>query len=285
MSNFMDRFGEIFAMLMSPLWNHSDRMQKLSRFLMRCFVVMVVIGLLVWLGQRPVFALKQIQIEPVAGQTLKHINKAMVKRQVAETVQGNFFSVRLEDVKRGFESMPWVRHANVRRVWPNGLIVSIEEQQAFGTWDGSDSNTLINKYGELFAGRVSEIGDGVRLIDFHGPDDAGKEVMSLYEKANNWFKPWGAEVTSLALTERYAWHIKLSNGMKVEFGRDEESSDKNLTEERVARLFKYWPQVQEKWANRIDAVDLRYANGFAVHLASASLKKNDVDGKKSELKQ
>ena len=285
MSNFMDRFGEIFAMLMSPLWNHPDRMQKLSRFLMRCFAVMMVAGILVWLSQRPVFALKQVQVEPVAGQTLKHINKSVVKRQVLETVQGNFFSVRLEDVKRGFESMPWVRHANVRRVWPNGLIVSIEEQKPFGTWGGSDSHALINNYGEIFAGRVSEVSDDVRLVDFHGPDDAGKEVMSLYEKANNWFKPWGAEVVSLALTERYAWHIKLSSGMKVEFGRDEESSDKTLTEERVARLFKYWPQVQEKWPNRIDAVDLRYANGFAVHLASASMKKNDVDSKKSELKQ
>jgi cell division protein FtsQ len=252
---------------------------------MQCFAVMLVLGLLVWLGQRPVFTLKQIQIEPVVGQSLKHINKSMVKRQIAETVQGNFFSVRLEDVKRGFESMPWVRHANVRRVWPNGLIVSIEEQQAFGTWDGVDSNTLINKYGELFAGRVSEVPDGAKLIDFHGPEDAGREVTSLYERANNWFKPWGAEVVSLALTERYAWHIKLSNGMKVEFGRDEESSDKNLTEERVSRLLKYWPQVQERWANRVDVVDLRYANGFAVHLASASLKKSDLDGKKSELKQ
>ena len=285
MSNFMDRFGEIFAMLMSPIWNYPDRMQKLSRFLLRCFVVMMVFGVLVWLSQRPVFALKQIQIEPVVGQTLKHINKSLVKQQVLETVQGNFFSVRLEDVKRGFESMPWVRHANVRRVWPNGLIVSIEEQRPFGTWGGSESHELINNHGEVFAGRVSEVSDDVRLIDFHGPEDAGREVMSLYEKANNWFKPWGAEVTSLALTERYAWHIKLSNGMKVEFGRDEESSDKTLTEERVARLFKYWPQVQEKWSNRIDAVDLRYANGFAVHLASASMKKNDVDGKKSELKQ
>ena len=285
MSNFMDRFGEIFAMLMSPIWNYPDRMQKLSRFLLRCFVVMMVFGVLVWLSQRPVFALKQIQIEPVVGQTLKHINKSLVKQQVLETVQGNFFSVRLEDVKRGFESMPWVRHANVRRVWPNGLIVSIEEQRPFGTWGGAESHELINNHGEVFAGRVSEVSDDVRLIDFHGPEDAGREVMSLYGKANNWFKPWGAEVTSLALTERYAWHIKLSNGMKVEFGRDEESSDKTLTEERVARLFKYWPQVQEKWSNRIDAVDLRYANGFAVHLAAASVKKNDVDGKKSELKQ
>ena len=285
MSNFMDRFGEIFSMLMAPLWNHSDRMEKLSRLLMRCFTVMLVIGISFWLSQRPVFALKQIQIEPVAGQTLKHINKPIVKQQVLETVQGNFFSVRLEDVKRGFESMPWVRHANVRRVWPNGLIVSIEEQKPFGTWGGSESHTLMNTHGELFTGRVSEVSEDTRLIDFYGPADAGKEVLSLYEKANNWFKPWGAEVTSLALTERYAWHVRLSNGMKVEFGRDEESSDKNLTEERVARLFKYWPQVQEKWANRVDAVDLRYANGFAVHLASASLKKNEVDGKKSELKQ
>ena len=285
MSNFMDRFGEIFAMLMSPLWNHPDRMQKLSRFLMRCFAVMMVVGALLWLSQRPVFALKQIQVEPVTGQTLKHINKSIVKRQVLETVQGNFFSVRLEDVKRGFESMPWVRHANVRRVWPNGLIVSIEEQKPFGTWGGPDSHELINHHGEIFTGRVSEISDDIRLVDFHGPDDAGKEVMSLYEKASNWFKPWGAEVVSLALTERYAWHIKLSNGMKVEFGRDEESSDKTLTEARVARLFKYWPQVQERWSNRIDAVDLRYANGFAVHLSSTSMKKNDLDGKKSELKQ
>ena len=285
MSKFLNRFGDVFTVLLSPLWNHSARMQSISRFLMRCFTVMLVLGSLIWLSQRPVFALKQIQIEPVAGQTLKHINKPVVKQQILENVQGNFFSVRLEDVKRGFESMPWVRHANVRRVWPNGLVVSIEEQKPFGTWGGSDSHMLMNVQGELFAGRVSEITDDVHLIDFYGPADASQEVKSLYEKASAWFKPWGVEVKSLALTERYAWHVKLSNGMKVEFGRDEENSDKNLTEERVARLFKYWPQVQEKWPNRVDAVDLRYANGFAVHLSSANIKKNDVDSKKSEQKQ
>jgi cell division protein FtsQ len=280
MSSFLNRSGEVFASLMSPLWNHPERMQKLSRFLLRCFAVMLCIGILVWLSQRPVFALRQVQIEPVAGQTLQHINRSAVKQEVLETVQGNFFSVKLEDVKRGFESLPWVRHANVRRVWPNGLIVSIEEQKPFGTWGGVNGDALMNTHGEIFPGHRSEVGNELTLIDFSGPDDASQEVMRLYEKANAWFKPWGAEVTSLALSDRYAWHIKLSNGMKVEFGRDEESSDKSLTEERVARLFKYWPQVQDKWANRVDAVDLRYANGFAVHLVAANLKKNDVDSKK-----
>ena len=285
MSAFLNGFGEVLTSLASPLWNYPDRMQRLSRFLVRCFLAMVCLGILVWLSQRPVFVLRQVVIEPVVGQTLKHINKPVVKQQVLETVQGNFFSVRLEDVKRGFESMPWVRHANVRRVWPNGLIVSIEEQKPFGTWGGADSHILMNIHGELFAGRISDVGDGIQLIDFNGPEDASKEVMRLYEKANAWFKPWDAEVKNLTLSERYAWHVKLSNGMKVEFGRDEESSDKTLTEDRVARLFKYWPQVQERWANRVDAIDLRYANGFVVHLASAGLKKNEVDGKKSEQKQ
>lgn len=284
-SAFLNGFGEVCSSLASPLWNHPERMQKFTRFLMRCFTVMVCVGVLVWLSQRPIFSLRQIVIEPVAGQTLKHINKPVVKQQVLETVQGNFFSVRLEDVKRGFESMPWVRHANVRRVWPNGLIVSIEEQKPFATWGGSESHKLMNTHGEIFAGRVSEVSDEVHLLEFHGPEDASKEVMRLYEKANTWFKPWNAEVKSLTLSERYAWHVKLSNGMKIEFGRDEESSDKTLTEDRVARLFKYWPQVQEKWVNRVDAIDLRYANGFAVHLASANLKKNEVDSKKSEQKQ
>ena len=272
--------SEIFSSLIAPLWNYPERMQKLSRFLIRCFIAMACIGILVWLSQRPVFILRQIWVEPIAGETLNHIKKSLVKQQVLETVQGNFFSVKLEGVKRGFESMPWVRHANVRRVWPNGLVISIEEQKPFGTWSGTQSNQLMNTHGELFTGRVSEVSDIVTLIDFEGPEDSSQEVMRLYKKANTWFKAWDADVKSLSLSERYAWHVKLSNGMKIEFGREEENSDKTLTEDRIARLFKYWPQVQEKWVNQIDAIDLRYANGFAVHVVSTAVRKNDEVGKK-----
>lgn len=272
--------GEVIAFASAPLWNHPDRMGRVSQFLLRSFAVMVSVGILVWISQRPVFALRQVMVEPIEGQILAHVNKRLVKQQVLETVQGNFFTVKLEDVKRGFETLPWVRHVNVRRVWPNGLIVNIEEQKAIGTWGGEDSHTLMNAQGELFAGHTSELGQDVQLVDFHGPEDGSQEVMRLYLKANNWFKAWNSEVKSLTLSDRYAWHVKLSNGLKVEFGRDEESSDKTLTEDRVARLFQYWPQVQEKWLNRVDAIDLRYANGFAIHLAAVGTKKIETDNKK-----
>jgi hypothetical protein len=37
MSTLLDRFGDIFSVIMSPLWNHPERMKSLSRFLMRLF--------------------------------------------------------------------------------------------------------------------------------------------------------------------------------------------------------------------------------------------------------
>ncbi|MDZ4056620.1 MAG: cell division protein FtsQ/DivIB, partial [Polynucleobacter sp.] len=238
-----------------------------------------------WLGPRPGFALKPMQIEPLPGQTVKHVNLPLVKSQVLDKVQGNFFTVRLEDIKHAFEAMPWVRHASVRRVWPNGLAVSIEEQKPLGIWGSRDDQKLINGYGEVFSGNVADADDGLSLVEFTGPEDSNKEVVQLYRKASRWFSPWNVEVASVNLSDRYSWNIKLSNGMRIEFGRDEEAQGKALTEERVARLIQYWPQVQERWTNRVDAIDLRYGNGFAVHLASTSHKAAELEIKKGSTKR
>ena len=169
--------------------------------------------------------------------------------------------------------MPWVRRATVRRSWPNGLVIGIEEQTALGTWNTAEGQKLISELGEVFNGSVAEVDDGIVLVNFSGPDGSSKEVLRLYQKANTWFKPWDAGVSTLNLTERYAWSVKLSNGLRVEFGRDEEDVQQNLTTERVARLLKNWPLVQAKWPTQIDAVDLRYGNGFAVHLVANNSKR------------
>ena len=39
-------------------------------------------------------------------------------------------TVSLDQARQVFETMPWVRKASVRRDWPNGIVVAIEEHQA-----------------------------------------------------------------------------------------------------------------------------------------------------------
>lgn len=150
-------------------------------------------------------------------------------------------------------------------------MVSIEEQKPLAVWGKAEQQKLMNVYGEVFAGSITELDENTSLVELSGPDGSSKEVLRLYQKSSAWFKPWDAEVKSLALSDRYAWHIKLSNGVRIEFGREEEQA-KGVLEQRVAQLIQYWPQVQQKWPSRVDAVDLRYPNGFAVRIVGAPVK-------------
>ncbi|MEY3390428.1 MAG: hypothetical protein RL350_689 [Pseudomonadota bacterium] len=251
----MQRISEGIGFVIAPVWNYPERMQEITRWLMRFFILAVVLSIFIWLSQQPVFTLKQLQIESAGNQDLKHVQLPAVRSQVLDKVQGNFFSVRLQDVKNAFEAFPWVRHASVRRAWPNGLIVSIEEQKPLGVWGKADQQKLINVHGEVFDGSIAELDENTPIIEFSGPDGSSKEVLRLYQKASTWFKPWDAEIKSLTLSDRYAWHIKLSNGVRIEFGREEEQA-KGALEQRVAQLLQYWPQVQQKWPNRVDAMPM-----------------------------
>ena len=254
--------GYIFA----PIWNHSERMKVVTRWLWILFAVLFTLWLMFWLGQRPVFSIKQIQIESNNGEPLKHVNLPAVRSLVIGNLTGNFFSIRLDNARNSFESVPWVRKASVRRVWPNGLAVTIEEHQALGFWGGSDEPTLMNTYGELFVANVAEAESDRKLIVFNGPVGSSRDVLALYEQLNNWFEPWHAKAVEVSLSNRYAWSSKLDNGMRFEFGRDLDQRDRQQINARMDRFFKAWPQVQEKWPGKIDMVDLRYPNGFAIRL-------------------
>jgi cell division protein FtsQ len=66
---------------------------------------------------------------------------------------------------------------------------------------------------------------------------------------------------SLVLSNRYAWTVKLDNGMTVELGRDQGDA---VLKERIARLVAVYPQLLERLQGKIESVDLRYPNGMAL---------------------
>ena len=180
-------------------------------------------------------------------------------------MKGNFFTISLDQARQAFETMPWVRRASVRREWPNGIVVAIEEHQALGVWVG-DTPRLINTYGEVFIANMAEAEDGSSLLRFSGPEGSNKDVFRKYQQLNLWFEPWQASVKSLELSSRYAWKVKLSNNLNIELGRELDERDSKQIQLSVERLIKSWPQVQEKWGQRVDSIDLRYANGYAINI-------------------
>jgi cell division protein FtsQ len=171
---------------------------------------------------------------------------------------GTFFTVDLETVRSLFEGIPWVRRAELRRRWPDCIEVRIEEQVALARWGQGKKTHLVNTQGELFPGRSD---DSLPLLA--GPAGTEGEVARRYVAFRDLLAPLGLEPRQVLLSSRMAWQLKLSSGLMVQLGRD---SDRDRVEERLARFASAFPQTLAKSRQRLDYVDLRYPNGFALRV-------------------
>lgn len=211
-----------------------------------------------WLAQRPMFTLKAIQVEG-SGEELRHIDRSAIRSTVLPRIKGNFFTTDLDAVRVAFEAVPWVRKAAVRRAWPNKLVVDLEQHQALGTW--GDDGRLVSVKGNVFIANLAEAEEDGELLEFSGPDGSEKEVVARFQELRDWFAPANLVPDGVQLSSRYAWSVKLSNGMHVELGREQ---SKTTMKDRVTRLVSVYPQLVARLQDRIESVDMRYPNGLAL---------------------
>jgi cell division protein FtsQ len=218
-----------------------------------------------WVSQRPMFTLRKVTVESMYGIGLNHVNELTVRNSVLGKIKGNFFTSNLEQVRTTFEAVPWVRRATVRREWPNQLIVQVEEHEALGTW-GEDGRLLSVK-GDVFTANLAEADEDHALPAFEGPAGTEKEVLARFAQLRTWFARVGLVPESLSLSNRYAWTVRLDNGMSVALGREK---DNDTLKTRVQRLVGVYPQLVARLQDgHIDTIDMRYPNGLA--LASSAL--------------
>lgn len=237
--------------------------------------VLVMLGaLIVWLVHRPYFAISTVYIEPAHdGAELERVSTATVKATVATQIQGNFFTANLADTRALFETVPWVRHATIKRVWPDTLRVQLEEQQPLALWN---ENSMINTWGETFNANQGELPDNANLPQFYGPDNAERLMVQRYAELAHLFAPLGRSVKAIELSPRYAWSVELSDGVKLSLGRDPGADEADPHGRsgalpfaaRIARFIQAWPELEQRLGSRtLSTADLRYANGFAITLA------------------
>jgi len=229
-----------------------------------------------WVAQRPMFNLREIRVESMESkEDLKHVNRLTLQNSGLNRIKGNFFTTNLESVRQSFESVPWVRRASVRREWPDQLIVALEEHEALGTW-GEDGRLLSTK-GESFTANLAEAEEDHVLPEFDGPEGSEKEVLSRYAELTSWFAPLKLVPQALSLSSRYAWTVKLNNGMSVALGREQTST---TLKERVDRLMGIYPQLEANVPD-IETIDMRYQNGLAL---SATGLKIPAEGAKAKVR-
>ncbi|MFA5522469.1 MAG: cell division protein FtsQ/DivIB [Castellaniella sp.] len=229
-------------------------------------------GLVFWAAKRPVFNITRLYLQPLGSESLQYVSPATVRATIAGRLAGNFFFIDLNTARDVIESTPWVRKAQLRRVWPNALLVRVEEQQPLALWNQDE---MINTWGEAFSANQGELDDGLHLPRLSGPPDSERLVVQRFAEMARWFAPLGVGVRELALSPRYAWDAQLSNGVQLMLGRDPAAeavdphgrSGARSFAQRIEGFVQAWPALQARLDGRpLQRVDLRYPSGFAIRL-------------------
>ena len=238
------------------LWDRPLVMNHVADILF--FVSVLVLGYVAVMAalRLPFFPLREVT---VVG-PLQHVTQAQIEYAARSALTGNFFTVNLSAARAAFEKLPWVRHVQVRRMWPNGIELELEEHVAAGVWKQGESgeSRLVNVQGEVFAAASNAV-----LPLLGGPQGSAPAVLARYRAFSELVAPLGRKPQSVMLSARLAWQLRLDDGLVVQLGRDQQKSP---VSERLARFITSYTEATEKLRAPAATADLRYPNGFALKL-------------------
>jgi cell division protein FtsQ len=219
----------------------------------------VLAAALGWLARSPWFAIRLLQID---GE-LQRNNLPTLRANALPRLSGNFFSIDLQQARAAFQSVPWVRRAVVRRIWPDRLAVRLEEHRPVALWASDDEKNplLVNAQGEVFEANVGDVEDDALPV-FDGPPGSAAAMWSLYRRLQPLLARQGLAPQRLTLTGRGSWRVETDAGQSIVLGRG--SEDELLA--RCERFVRTLPQVAARFGRTLISADLRHAGGYAVRL-------------------
>lgn len=243
-------------------------MNAVSALLVAALLVTAAWGLIRWVVRLPVFNFRAIQVE---GDVSRN-SVASLRANALPHLHGSFLSMNLKDGRAAFEAVPWVRHAQLQRIWPMRLKVNLEEHRATAYWeartDGADSATeataeraLVNSFGEVFQANLGDVEDETLPV-LAGPAAAAGPMLQMWRSLSPAAEKLGESIDRLDLSGRGSWRATLGSGAVVELGRGSEAE----VVERFGRFTHSITQVTTTYRSPLLSADLRHADGYAVKL-------------------
>ncbi len=238
-------------------WNRPALMNLAADMLLLMGGVMLIWAAAMALQRLPFFPLRQV----VVATPLAQVSRAQIEYTARAAVNGNFFTINLENAQAAFERLPWVRRADVRRVWPDGIELRIEEHHASARWTPLDGEPrLVNTRGEVFAGSTP-----LPLPVFSGPEGSAPRILARHQEFVVALAQIGRTPVATRLSAREAWQLKLDDGVLLELGRDQ---PKHPLIERLSRFTTHYAASRAR-LQTVGVVDMRYPNGFALRASKS----------------
>ncbi|OWQ93748.1 hypothetical protein CDN99_04685 [Roseateles aquatilis] len=273
--------GATFTHTASPLPPDIRVMNGVAGLLLFGVVLATLAVGVMYLARQPAFAIRSITVE---GDVSRN-SSASLRANALPRLSGNFLTMNLRKAREAFESVPWVRHATVQRVWPLHLVVTLEEHKPAAYWETKAENAdagseavvdtrLVNSFGEVFEANLGDVEDE-DLPTLAGPDKTSTAMLSMWRQLDPMtHRKLDEGVARLDLSGRGSWKATLEKGAVVELGRGSEAEVLARYGQFIASI----PQITTRYQTSLVSADLRHEAGYAVRLAGVTTVSNAPKG-------
>jgi cell division protein FtsQ len=180
---------------------------------------------------------------------------------IRKNQKGSFFALDVNKVHQLLEDMPWVYRASVRKRWPSSLHIYLVEQAPVAIWN---DDFLLNTQGDIFDGDAAN----KKLAQLFGPGGSEKTALTGFNAMQSLLSSTGLTINQLFLSERFAWRVELSNGIRLNIGRQQFI-------DRLQNFIDVFPLLQAQ-NKAINYIDLRYDIGLAVGWQKNNKKEQEI---------
>ena len=193
---------------------------------------------------------------PIANVAINSEYKYVEQRELVKVIQahtrGSWLLVDLDDVRKAGESLPWVERVEVKRVWPNKLVLNVYEHKILARWGRTQ---VINVAGDVLTLRVNDWPED--LVILMGAERARLALSAQLGVLTTRFSAMGLQITTLEMNKRRALTARFENGLELRVGQADIA-------ERIARFEQVYLQKLKPYIRQIIRIDMRYGHGMAV---------------------
>ena len=200
------------------------------------------------ISQENILPIKEISI---SGE-FQEITAQELHELIVDGVTGNFFTLSVEDIYRKFYALPWVEKIWVHRVWPDKINIEIHEHKPVAVLKNKG---LLNDKGNVFITEAKTFSN--ELPVFNVANNYEQQAIKQYRQYKRMLEHSSVAIRSFKFDERKSQTLLLSNNVNLKLGRVE-------TEKRLQRFIDAYDAVLSEKVKKIDNIDLRYTNGFAI---------------------
>ena len=188
----------------------------------------------------------------------ERLNQSELIEKLKLKERAGMLLIDLQELRLEFLNDSWIKRAQIRKQWPNTLVVTLTENKPVAMIDKS----YLMADGEIIDGSSSEEPDRSLLKIEHKEvtKKTKNEMMRLSEKLRTIQQTLQAnsfKLQRVIIDETGSWSFETGQGLLVKMGRKKQL-------ERVERFLQVYVAIGNK--DRISSVDLRYGNGLAVEL-------------------